>query len=150
MTATVPEAPPAPPPGDDTPTRRLVLGGDAPIETRGRVDVADQVVEKIAVGALDEVDGVGGTTGTVGRMLGRDDDAGRPRVNATVSGGSVRLDVRISVAYPSPVAATCDRARDHVVRQVQTLTGLDVVRVDITVSALTTPGTGPSTTRELA
>lgn len=150
MTATVPEAPPAPPPGDDTPTRQIVLGGDAPVESRGRVDVADQVVEKIAVGALDEVDGVGGTTGTVGRLLGRDDDGGRPRVHATVSGGSVRLEVRISVAYPSPVAAVCDRAREHVVRQVGSLTGLDVARVDITVSALTTPRTGSSTGRELA
>lgn len=149
MTATVPESPPAPPPGDDTPTRQIVLGESDPAQ-RGRVDVADQVVEKIATGALAEIDGVGGTTGTVGRMFGRDDTAGRPRVSAAVDGGAVRLDARISVAYPSPVAETCDRAREHVVRQVQSLTGLQVGRMDITVSALTSPQPGPSGGRELA
>lgn len=151
MTATVPGAPPSPPPADDTPTQQLHLGAGAPPDQRGRVDVADQVVEKIAAGALDEVDGVGGTTGAVGRMFGRDDTGGRPRVEATVSGSAVRLDVRLSVAYPAPVAETCDRARERVVRTVGELTGLDVARVDITVTALTTPERSrTSTTRELA
>lgn len=149
MTA-APESPPAPPPADDTPTREIVLGADGPVESRGRLDVADQVVVKIAAGALDEIDGVGGTTGTVDRMLGRDEAAARPRVEATVSGAAVRLDVRLSVAYPSPVAPTCDRARAHVVERVETLTGLDVARMDITVSALAVPKARASAGRELA
>ena len=83
-------------------------------------------------------------------MFGRDDSTARPRVTATVRGDAVRLDARISVAYPSPVTGTCDRAREHVVRQVQALTGLRVSGLDITVSALTTPRSRPSGTRELA
>lgn len=143
MTTTVPESPPAPPGPASPATRATGAGADPAAEQRGRVDVADQVVEKIAVAALAETDGVGGATGTVDRMLGRDEAGGRPRVTATVSGRSVRLDARISVTYPSPVAATCDRARVHVVRQVEELTGLGVARVDITVSALTLPRTAP-------
>ena len=150
MTATVPGSPPAPPPPGDTPTRQIDAGGLAPAEQRGRCDVAGQVVEKIATGALGETGGVGGTSGTVGRMFGRADAAARPRVTAAVRGDAVRLDARISVAYPSPVTDTCDRAREHVVRQVQALTGLRVARLDITVSALTTPRPGPSGARELA
>ncbi|MEQ3541968.1 Asp23/Gls24 family envelope stress response protein [Pseudonocardia tropica] len=151
----------APPPPDDTPTRTIDTGrasagtdgsggsgGTAP-EDRGRVDVADQVVQKIALGALEETEGVGGTTGTVGRMLGRDDSGGHPRVEATVSGQSTRIDARISVAYPSPVAAVCDRARAHVVRQVEALTGLSVARVDVVVTALTVPGAARPAAREL-
>ena len=136
MTTTVPESPGAP-------------TVDPAAEQRGRVDVADQVVEKIAVAALAETDGVGGATGTVDRMLGRDESGGRPRVTASVSGRSVRLDARISVGFPSPVAATCDRARAHVVQQVQSLTGLDMARVDIAVAALTHPRAA-STGRDLA
>ncbi|WP_308817325.1 Asp23/Gls24 family envelope stress response protein [Pseudonocardia alni] len=152
----------APPPPDDTPTRTIDTGtgtgtgsagaggsgGTAP-EDRGRIDVADQVVQKIALGALEETEGVGGTTGTVGRMLGRDDSGGHPRVEATVSGQSTRIDARISVAYPSPVAAVCDRARAHVVRQVEALTGLSVARVDVVVTALTVPGAARPAAREL-
>ncbi|BBG05280.1 MULTISPECIES: Asp23/Gls24 family envelope stress response protein [Pseudonocardia] len=149
MTATVPESPTAPPHPHDAPTVVLEPGADPAVDQRGRVDVADQVVEKIAIAALAETDGVGGTSGTVDRMLGRDEAGGRPRVSATVSGRSVRLDARISVAYPSPVAATCDRARAHVVRQVESLTGLGVARVDIAVSALTLPRAS-STGRDLA
>lgn len=145
-----------PPPPDDTPTRSIDTGtgtadasaGTAP-EDRGRVDVADQVVQKIALGALEETEGVGGSTGTVGRMLGRDDADGHPRVEATVSGQWARIDARISVAYPSPVAAVCDRARAHVVRQVEALTGLSVARVDVVVTALTVPGAARPAGREL-
>lgn len=148
----------APPPPDDTPTRSIDTGtgsagaddpGRTAAEDRGRVDVADQVVQKIALGALEETEGVGGTTGTVGRMLGRDDSDGHPRVEATVSGRSTRIDARISVAYPSPVAAVCDRARAHVVRQVEALTGLSVARVDVVVTALTVPGAARPAGREL-
>ncbi|MEJ8279664.1 Asp23/Gls24 family envelope stress response protein [Pseudonocardia spirodelae] len=146
---TVRVTPSAPPPPDDSPTRSLDAGASSAAEDRGRVDVADQVVQKIALGALEETDGVGGTTGTVGRMLGRDESAGRPRVDATVSGHTARIDARISVAYPSPVASVCDRARAHVVRQVEALTGLSVARVDVTVTALTTPGSARPAGREL-
>ncbi|WP_224387705.1 Asp23/Gls24 family envelope stress response protein [Pseudonocardia sp. ICBG1293] len=144
----------APPPPDDTPTRTIDTGtgpgaAGTAAEDRGRVDVADQVVQKIALGALEETEGVGGTAGTVGRMLGRADSAGHPRVEATVSGRSTRIDARISVAYPSPVAAVCDRARAHVVRQVEALTGLSVARVDVVVTALTVPGAARQTGREL-
>lgn len=139
MTTTAPESSAAPPEPDDSPTRVLEPGAGPEAERRGRLDVADQVVEKIAAAALAETDGVGSSSGTVDRMLGRDEASGRPRVTATVSGRSVRLDARISVTYPSPVAATCDRARAHVVRQVESLTGLGVDRVDIEVSALTHP-----------
>ncbi|MFP5019326.1 Asp23/Gls24 family envelope stress response protein [Pseudonocardia phyllosphaerae] len=137
MTGAVPGVPPQPPPADDTPTREIVLGRDAFVERRGRVDVADRVVEKIAGAALGEVDGV--------------DRSGRTKVDADVVGSSVRLSAQVPLVYPSPVAATCDRARAHTVERVHALTGLEVTRCDIVVSALNDPAARkPGTGRELA
>jgi uncharacterized alkaline shock family protein YloU len=108
-----------------------------PAEERGRTTVENRVVERIAAHAVTEVDGVGGTGH---RMLGvavADEDPGRPaRVSARLTGGSATLDVHVSVVYPAPVAATAARARAHLIRRTGELTGLNVGRVDIAVTAL--------------
>jgi uncharacterized alkaline shock family protein YloU len=59
-------------------------------------------------------------------------------VSARVGDGTVTLDVRISIVYPASVARTTERAREHLVQRVEALTGLEVTRVDLTVTALHT------------
>lgn len=105
---------------------------------RGHLEIADQVVEKIAAAALGEVDQIGGVARRVlGVPLGSEDPDRAARVSAAVNGSVVTLDVRATVAYPAPVAATTERARAYLVDRIGELTGLDARQVDITVTALT-------------
>ncbi|MEU9014985.1 Asp23/Gls24 family envelope stress response protein [Streptomyces sp. NPDC048479] len=109
---------------------------------RGSTTISNRTVERIAARALTEVEHIGGTAG---RMLGvavTGEQAERSaRVTAKVSdGATAALDVRLSVVYPRSVAHTTEDARAHLQRRVADFTGLAVTRVDITVTALHTPG----------
>ncbi|EHR52673.1 hypothetical protein SacmaDRAFT_4488 [Saccharomonospora marina XMU15] len=105
--------------------------------TRGRTTIADRVVERIAVHAAREVEGVGGSAR---RLLGVRVSGEAPQrsvqADARVRAGTASLRMQLSVRYPTPVARTVEQARDHVMRRVTELTGLAVSRVDVTVTAL--------------
>ncbi|RZT89027.1 putative alkaline shock family protein YloU [Pseudonocardia sediminis] len=138
---------PAARPGTSGPGRHRA---DTAPDDRGSLSIADTAVEKISAAVLDEIDEIGGAARRVlGLPMGSDHAEQRPRVTATVSGGSVSLDARVSVSYPAPVAATADRARRHLAVRVAASTGMQVTHVDITVTALTTPAR-PTHRRELA
>lgn len=108
------------------------------VAERGSLAISDVVVEKVAVAAAGEVDGVGGAARRVlGVPTGRDDGDGRPRASARVTGETAALEVRLTIAYPASVRATTEAVRDHVRDRVQALTELTVTRVDISVAALT-------------
>ncbi|MET8998659.1 Asp23/Gls24 family envelope stress response protein [Amycolatopsis sp. NPDC004169] len=118
----------------------------APAEDRGRLVISGHAVARITAHAAREIDAVGGAAGRVlGLALGSE-DADRPvQADAEVDGGRVRLAARLSVTYPASVARTTERARAHLRDRVGELTGLDVTRVDITVTALHPPA--PSSRR---
>lgn len=111
-----------------------------PVADRGELSIAEQVVEKIAATALGEIDQIGGTARTMlGVPLGSTDPDRLPQVTAQVTGSVATLTARCSVTYPAPVARVTDQARAHVIDRVDTLTGLRVAQLDITVTALTSP-----------
>lgn len=111
-------------------------GDDDPGE-RGRTTIAARPIERIAARLVTEVDGVGGAAQRVLGVAVDGEDLDRSaKVTAQLSGEVASLEVRLSVAYPAPVAATTQRAREHLMRRLQELTGLTVSRVDITVTAL--------------
>ncbi|MFI9380802.1 Asp23/Gls24 family envelope stress response protein [Kutzneria sp. NPDC052558] len=87
---------------------------------RGRTTVDGRVVSRLAAKAVTEVDGI----------------VDGASVTADVRGSVVALDVRLAIAYPSSLAQTTRRAREHLVGRVGEFTGLDVSRVDITVTAM--------------
>lgn len=137
----------------DQPTRQLgarrVTGGadrglaDVADQTdagrRGRTDIADRVVERIATQSVREVDLASGAPPTLlGRPLGRPAHDAAARATATVDGAIVTIAVTMSVQYPSPVREVATSVRRHVARRVHELTGLDVVAVDVDVSRLVT------------
>ncbi|GLZ53489.1 Asp23/Gls24 family envelope stress response protein [Actinomycetospora sp. NBRC 106378] len=121
---------------------------DAPeAAERGSLSIEDVVVEKVAVAAAAEIDGVGGAARRVlGVPTGRDDGDGRPRASARVSGQTAAVEVRLTVAYPASVRETTEAVRAHVRDRVEALTELSVARVDISVAALTR---GTSVTRRV-
>lgn len=124
----------------NTPTPGLGRhAAEEPAGERGSLSIEDVVVEKVAVAAAGEIDGVGGAARRVlGVTAGSNDGDGRPRATARVSGETAALEVRLTVAYPASVRATTEAVRAHVRDRVEALTDLTVTRVDISIAALTT------------
>jgi uncharacterized alkaline shock family protein YloU len=85
--------------------------------TDGHVDISNRAFTKIAteVAAEDH------------RL------AGRPKVEASVSGGVAAVRCRLSVRYPAPVRQVASEVRHHVRERVRELTGISVESVDIDV-----------------
>jgi uncharacterized alkaline shock family protein YloU len=98
-------------------------------ERRGRTEIAERVLEKIAARALTEVEEAGVRPGRASREAA-------PRVTAWVDGALAVLWMRISVSYPAPLREVTRRLREHVRTRVGDLTGLDVRQVDIDVDRL--------------
>ncbi|PRX50036.1 putative alkaline shock family protein YloU [Prauserella shujinwangii] len=110
---------------------------------RGRTVVAGRAVERLAAYAVTEIESVGGSARRLlGVTIGAEDQDRAAGVQARVDGATADLDVRLSIAYPNPVAVTCERVRVHLIQRVAELAGLTVSRVDITVTALHAPATG--------
>ena len=112
----------------------------APPEHRGSTDIADRVVEKIAAGAVAEVDDA---YGSARRLLGlRMPGATAPRVTVLIDGHLATVRVAMSVRYPAPIRQVAREVREHVMARVGKLTGLDVRHVDIEIPTLITPDRG--------
>lgn len=105
--------------------------------SRGRLVMASRVVEKIAAQAASEVSVAGGRSGGVLGIGARTDLSARPQVEVQLSGGVATIAVRVGVAYPMSLREATAEVRSHVVRRVETLTGVEVRRVDIDVAWLT-------------
>lgn len=106
-------------------------------EGRGRTEIADQVLERIATHALTEVEEVGGVARRVlGVPLGQDSTGAAPRVEAHVDGRIATLRMTVSVLYPAPVRRVAHRLREHVIGRVSDMTGLDVRQVDVDIASL--------------
>lgn len=108
----------------------------APSRTRGALVVAEKVVEKIAGQAASEVLAVSGRSGGFLGIGSEADASARPRVDATLSGTSADLSLAVGIAYPGSIRRAAEELRDHVTRRVESLTGIDVGRVDIDVTSL--------------
>ena len=147
MTAAVADARSSPAHAAPLPVALRKTGADlAAPGQRGELTIDPKVVEKIAAHAAGEVKDVGGAARRVLNVaVGSDDRADHARVEALVDGRTVVVDVQCSITYPSPVATVSQRLREHLTSRIGELTGLDVAQIDITVVALTTPGSGSST-----
>ena len=101
-----------------------------PAEERGRTTIADQVVERIASIAANEVEAVIDTrTGWTRLVRGR-----LPRAEAVVAGGTSRITVEVAATWPTPLNSVAGRVRDHVSERVSTLTGVTVTAVDVSIA----------------
>lgn len=104
---------------------------------RGRLVLAERVLEKIAAQAATEA---GATSGRSGRLLGvgEPDPDARPQVDVDLSAISADLALKVGIAYPASIRNTTRQVREHVTRRVEQLTGVEVRRVDIDVTLLHT------------
>ena len=102
-------------------------------ESRGQTTLTDRVIQKIAAQAALEVPHCVGLNRSVLGIT-----AGRNVVNATAvtDGAITALTLSLAVAYPAPVTSTTRAVRSHVQHRIETLCGLSVDHIDITVAAL--------------
>jgi len=103
-------------------------GQDA--DQRGRLVIADRVVERIATVAAGEVEGVVRVGSGLDQVLGYR----YPKAHATVAGDRARIQVQIAIAWPHPLGQVCGTVRDEVRDRVAELIGVRVDAVDVTAA----------------
>jgi uncharacterized alkaline shock family protein YloU len=108
----------------------------AEMRRRGRLVLSDRVIEKIAGQAATEVVATSGRPGGFLGLGAETDANARPRVDVTLSAESADLALAVGIAYPGSIRRATQEVRDHVTERVETLTGVDVRRVDIDVTFL--------------
>ncbi|MET9069209.1 Asp23/Gls24 family envelope stress response protein [Streptosporangium sandarakinum] len=144
MTAPAGSAPPAPadvpPEPGGVPAREPARAGSAPgavpPERRGRTDIPERVVARIAAQAAGEVPHVHRV-----RERGALAPGG---TQAVVHDELAVLELDVSVDYPVPLRHVAEEIRRHVARRVHDLTGLAVGHIDIGVTDLV-PSRGDDT-----
>ncbi|MFJ4681794.1 Asp23/Gls24 family envelope stress response protein [Streptomyces sp. NPDC091377] len=108
-------------------------------EVRGRTTIADGVVSAIAGIAIRETDGVysvgRGTSKALGAVTGRlpGSSAADRSVKVEVGEKQTAIDVDLVVEYGIPIRELADEVRIHVTDAVETMTGLEVVEINLNV-----------------
>ncbi|MEU3165305.1 Asp23/Gls24 family envelope stress response protein [Streptosporangium sp. NPDC006930] len=100
-----------------------------PAERRGRTEISDQVVSRIAAHAAGEVPRV--------REVGEWKPLFfRGGTHATLDGELATLQLDVTVEYPAPIREVAEEVRRHVAERVMTLTGKDVGHIDVNVTSV--------------
>ncbi|MET4921843.1 Asp23/Gls24 family envelope stress response protein [Streptomyces sp. PSRA5] len=115
-------------------------------DVKGKTTIADSVVASIAGIATRDASGVyamgGGISRTLGAArdkMGRSDDVSRG-VRVEVGEKEAAVDLSVVVEYGYPITRTTDDIRSGVSDTVGSMTGLDVVEVNIDVLDVHVPG----------
>lgn len=103
---------------------------------RGTLVLAERVLEKIAAQAATEVVATAGRSGGFLGIGAEPDANARPKVDVTLSAESADLALAVGITYPGSIRRATQEVRDHVTERVETLTGVDVRRVDVEVTFL--------------
>ena len=115
-----------------------------PREDAGRLEVADQVVEKVAGHAVTLVSGAAAAPR---RLLGMNVGQARPKdtasVTAQVEDGIASVQATIAVRWPKSVQTVADEVRRRIRDDVTSLTGVRVDHVDVEVVSMTLPTSAP-------
>lgn len=112
------------------------LGPDADAVTS--LKIADEVVATIAGLAAAEVEGVagmsGGLVGGISEMLGKKSTARGAKVE--VGDKETAIDLYVVVEYGVRIPEIAQRVQENVKRAVESMTGLDVVEVNVHVQGV--------------
>ena len=99
-----------------------------------QVQIADDVIAVVAEIAALEVEGIVGTTSGKGDLIQAISGKKKPKgVKIEVSESDVLIDIGVVVKYGAKIQKICKEAQEKVKNSVETMTGLDVVSVNIHV-----------------
>jgi uncharacterized alkaline shock family protein YloU len=127
---------------------------ESPLKTeRGTTMIQDSVVSKVAGMAAQEVEGIrmgGGTAQAVGSIMsavpGVASQSESRGVSVEVGEVETAVDLSMSVEYGRTIHQIAETVRTNVIRRVESLLGLRVTEVNITVSDIFYPATGAAAT----
>jgi len=126
---------------EEAPPREVPLPGFDASGDVGHVRISDEVVGVIAGIAATEVEGVvgmaGGLVGGITEMLGRRNLAKGVRVE--VGEREAAIDLYIIVEYGVRIPRVAQRVQENVKRAVESMTGLEVVSVNIHIQGVAFP-----------
>ena len=107
----------------------------------GSVKIANEVVSVIAGLAATEIDGVagmsGGITGDLTEMLGMKNLS--KGVKVEVGEKEAAIDIFVVMEYGSKISDVATKVQKNVKETVETMTGLDVVEINIHVQGINIP-----------
>jgi len=128
-----------------------------PAVVKGRIKVADEVVEKVAALAAMEVAGVADMGGDLARAfesvrerIGVGFRRGTQGVSAEIQDRQVAIDLTIVVEYGHVVMEVAGEVRANVARSVSRMLGMRVMEVNVTVDDVRLPGEGRPTAEPIA
>lgn len=100
----------------------------------GRTHLPVEVIAKIAGQAALEAQGIGSGAGGFMGMGSKANFRARPHAKAEVFGRAVVLSLELGVRFGEPIVSTLGSARAHIAERVESLTGLDVRQVDVSIT----------------
>jgi len=118
---------------------------DSPLQSeRGSTTIEDGVVSRIAGMAAREVEGVymgGSASRAVGGVLGgiTGSDSQKRGVSVEVGSVEVAIDLTMGVEYGRNILELVERVRNRIAERVESLTGLRVAELNVTVSDIVFP-----------
>ena len=108
-------------------------GPSGDVSPPGTLTIADRVLEKVAARAALDIPGVVRHRGGVGSVLGPVGERST-LPTASIHAGGTRITLSLALEWPCAVAEVSRRTRDHVAAEVERLTGVVPLRVDVAVS----------------
>lgn len=104
---------------------------------RGRLDIAERVVERVAGYAVTLVpDATAAPRRVLGRSMGPRDEEDEAKVSAEVHGGTASVHATIAVRWPASVRAVAQEVRTRIRDDLTHITQVTVDHVDIDVVSL--------------
>jgi uncharacterized alkaline shock family protein YloU len=114
--------------------------GDLPARQRGTTAIADDVVEKVAGFAAEQVDGVFDLGGDVARALNTirekfrlGEGNSRRGVHVELAGRSVRITLTLVIQFGHPAMQVAEQVRENVIAAVETMLAMDVAEVNVII-----------------
>jgi uncharacterized alkaline shock family protein YloU len=132
-------------PGSGAPSRSLdrPSGGASLKSEHGTTSISSSVVAKIAVLSTQEIPGVQAMGKSTARAFGAikskipgGSSASTQGVSVEVGERQAAIDIDIVAYYGQSIVETADAIRNHVIERIESMTGLEVVEVNINVDDL--------------
>ena len=112
-------------------------------EENGSINISEEVIAAIAVGAVRDVEGVSGMMtsmgGSVTDLVTNKKNAQKVAkgVKIDMTGAALVLDIYLTVAYGHPIPEVAENAQKAVISAVEAMTGCSVEAVNIHVGGVT-------------
>lgn len=112
-------------------------------EENGSINISEEVIAAITVGAVRDVEGVSGMMTTMGNsvtdLVNNKKNAQKSvkGVKIDMTGTALVLDVYLTVQYGSPIPEVAENVQKAVISSVEAMTGCSVGAVNIHVGGVT-------------